>query len=51
MEATCVDNILIMQFRDPTQYIFQDPLCHCEGQVLLHEAEEMTGEVLKHEHG
>ena len=51
MEATRVDNILIMQFRDSTKCIFQDPFCHCEGQVLLNEAEEMIGEVLENEHG
>ena len=46
-----MDNVLVMQFRDSTKGIFQDPFCRCEGQVLLNEVEEMIGEVLENEHG
>jgi hypothetical protein len=51
MEATRVDNVMIMEFRDSIECIFQDSLCRCEGQSLLNEAEEMIGEVLENEHG
>lgn len=51
MPVTRVDNILVMEFSDSTKCIFQDLLCHCEGQVLLSEAEEMIGKVLENEHG
>lgn len=51
MEVTCVDNILIMEFRDSTKCIFQDPFCRCVGQVLLNQVEKMIGKVLENEHG
>lgn len=51
MAVTRVDNILIVEFRDSTKCIFQDLFDHCEGQVLLNEAEEMVGEVLENKHG
>ncbi len=42
---------MIMEFRDSKKYIFQDPFCHHEGQVLPNEAEEMIVEVMENEHG
>jgi hypothetical protein len=50
VEATCVDNILIVEFRNTTKCIFQDLFCHCDRQVLLSETEEMIVEVLENEH-
>jgi hypothetical protein len=46
-----VDNILIMKFRDSMKCVFQNLFYHCNGQVLLSEAEEMILEVLENEHG
>jgi hypothetical protein len=51
MEATCVNNILIMEFRNSKKCILLDPFRYSEGQVLLGEAKEMSGEVLENEHG
>lgn len=46
-----MDNILIMEFSNSTKCIFQDPFRQRDGQVLLHEMEDVIVKVLKNEHG
>jgi hypothetical protein len=46
-----MDNVLIVELRNFTKYIFQHPFCHCDGEALLSETEKMTFEVPENKHG